>query len=62
MPQNVVPLMNTKVDDKARDQLAKVSRAPTTDELIAMNQRAQGDEKASASTIAKDWLDTKGLA
>ncbi|KXA68438.1 hypothetical protein HMPREF3223_00767 [Cutibacterium avidum] len=54
--------MNTKVDDKARDQLAKVSRAPTTDELIAMNQRAQGDEKASASTIAKDWLGRKGLA
>ena len=62
VPQNVVPLMNTKVDDKARDQLAKVSRALTTDDLIAMNQRAQGDEKASASTIAKDWLGRKGLA
>ena len=62
VPQNVVPLMNTKVDDKARDQLAKVSRALTTDDLIAMNQRAQGDEKASASTIAKEWLGRKGLA
>ena len=62
VPQNVVPLMNTKVDDKTRDQLAKVSRAMTTDDLIAMNQRAQGDEKASASTIAKEWLGRKGLA
>ena len=62
VPQNVVPLMNTKVNDKARDQLARVSKALTTDDLITMNQRAQGEEKASASTIAKDWLDTKGLA
>ncbi|MGK2309754.1 glycine betaine ABC transporter substrate-binding protein [Cutibacterium sp. V970] len=62
VPQNVVPLMNTKVNDKARDQLARVSKSLTTDDLITMNQRAQGEEKASASTIAKDWLDTKGLA
>ena len=62
MAQNIVPLMNKKVDDKARKQLAKVSRALTTDDLIAMNQRSQGDEKASAATIAKDWLAKKGLA
>ncbi|WCC80301.1 ABC transporter substrate-binding protein [Cutibacterium equinum] len=60
--QNVVPLMTTKVADKHRDQLAKVSHALTTDDLIAMNRRAQGGEKASASTIAKDWLGAKGLA
>ncbi|MSS45081.1 ABC transporter substrate-binding protein [Cutibacterium sp. WCA-380-WT-3A] len=61
VPQNVVPLMNRNVDDKARQQLSKVSQALTTSDLIAMNQRSQGDEKASPATIAKDWLAMKGL-
>ena len=62
VPQNVVPLLSKKVDDKARAQLARVSKALTTDDLIGMNQRFQGDEKASAATIAKDWLAQRGLA
>lgn len=62
VPQNVVPLMSSRVDSKARDTLAKVSKTLTTDDLISMNQRSQGDEKASASAIAKDWLSSKHLA
>lgn len=62
VPQNVVPLLSKKVNGKARAQLAKVSKVLTTDDLIGMNQRSQGDEKASAATITKDWLAKKGLA
>jgi len=45
-----------------RTRSARVSKELTTDDLIGMNQRFQGDEKASATTIAKDWLAQKGLA
>ncbi|WP_411913978.1 ABC transporter substrate-binding protein [Acidipropionibacterium timonense] len=61
VPQNVVPLMTSAVDAKARQVLDAVSAKLTTDDLIAMNSRNQGDEKASAQTVAKDWLKAKGL-
>jgi len=61
VPQQVFPLVSDRVPDSADERLNAVSDALTTDDLIAMNARNQGDEKASPSTIAADWLKEKGL-
>lgn len=62
MAQNVVPMISDKVaTDQVRQTLDKVSAALTTEDLLAMNARNQGDEKASPATIAKDWLQEKNL-
>ncbi len=62
LPQNVLPLINS---DAASDEVVKalnaVSAKLTTEALISMNGRNQGDEKASPATIAKDWLAENGL-
>lgn len=63
MPQNVVPLISTKAATQTvKDTLDKVSAALTTDDLLAMNSRNQGSEKASPAQVAKDWLKQKNLA
>ena len=60
--QQVVPIVTkSKVDSKLTDTVNKVSAKLTTDDLLAMNERMQGDEKASPKTVAKDWLDDSGL-
>jgi osmoprotectant transport system substrate-binding protein len=60
--QNVVPLIAESVNsEEITDVLNAVSAELTTDDLIALRERVEGDEKASASTAAKDWLDDKGL-
>ena len=41
--------------------LNAVSAELTTEDLIALRDRVEGDEKASAATAAKDWLAEKGL-
>ncbi|SEB79822.1 osmoprotectant transport system substrate-binding protein [Paramicrobacterium humi] len=62
LPQNVLPLVNKKVvTDELTSTLAAVSKKLTTEDLIAMNARNQGSEKASPATIAKDWLADAGL-
>ncbi len=61
VPQQVFPLVSDRVPESADERLNAVSKALTTDDLIAMNARNQGDEKASPSTIAADWLKEKGL-
>ncbi len=61
VPQQVFPLVSNKVPESADERLNAVSNALTTEDLIAMNARNQGDEKASPSTIAADWLKEKGL-
>lgn len=62
LPQNVVPLINS---DKATDEVAKildaVSAELTTKDLIELNGRNQGDEKAAPATLAADWLADKAL-
>jgi osmoprotectant transport system substrate-binding protein len=62
LPQNVVPLINS---DSATDEVAEilntVSAELTTEDLIELNGRNQGDEKASPDTLAGDWLADKGL-
>ena len=61
VPQQVFPLVSDRVPESADERLNAVSEALTTEDLIAMNARNQGDEKASPSTIAADWLKDKGL-
>lgn len=61
VPQQVFPLVSTKVPESLDETLNEVSEALTTEDLIAMNARNQGDEKASPSDIAADWLEEKGL-
>lgn len=66
LPQNVLPLMRTQsfagvADDKARKAIEEVQSKLTTADLLAMNLRNVGPEKAEPKTIAKDWLRDKGL-
>lgn len=61
VPQQVFPLVSSAVPESVDERLDEVSAALTTEDLIAMNERNQGDEKASPSTIATDWLTEKGL-
>ncbi|WP_235940704.1 ABC transporter substrate-binding protein [Paramicrobacterium fandaimingii] len=62
LPQNVVPLINSDAaTDEVVEALNAVSAKLTTEDLIDMNTRNQGDEKASPATIAKDWLADAGL-
>jgi osmoprotectant transport system substrate-binding protein len=60
--QNIVPLIAESVySDEIAEILNAISAALTTDDLIALRDRVEGDEKASAATAAKDWLEDKGL-
>ena len=61
--QNVVPVVREdRLSDEAQDALDAVSAELTTDDLIALNLRVSGDEKAEPATAAGDWLEDKGLA
>ncbi|GAA0195992.1 MULTISPECIES: ABC transporter substrate-binding protein [unclassified Aeromicrobium] len=60
--QNIIPLINdAKSSDVVEDALDAVSAELTTEDLIELNGRVDGDEKASAATVAKEWLEEKGL-
>ena len=60
--QNIVPLIaKDVVTDQVTETLDGISAELTTDDLIALRDRVEGDEKASASTAAKEWLEEKGL-
>jgi osmoprotectant transport system substrate-binding protein len=62
LPQNVLPLINSdKASDAVKDVLNTVSAALTTEDLIELNGRNQGDEKASPKALAADWLAEKNL-
>lgn len=62
LPQNVLPLINSDAaSDEVVTALNAVSAKLTTEALISMNGRNQGEEKASPATIAKDWLAENGL-
>jgi osmoprotectant transport system substrate-binding protein len=59
---NVVPVVNNKVDSPALEQaLNGVSKVLTTDELLAMNKSADIDRKSPVS-VAKAYVDQKKLA
>lgn len=60
--QNVIPLVSASVDSpELADVLNAISAALTTDDLIALRDRVEGDEQASAATAATDWLTEAGL-
>ncbi len=59
--QQVFPLVSDSVDESADETLNSVSEALTTEDLIDMNARNQGEEKAAPADIASDWLEENGL-
>lgn len=60
--QNIVPLLADSVyTDQLGEVLNGISAQLTTEDLIALRTRVEGEEKASATTAAKDWLTQKGL-
>lgn len=62
LPQNVLPLINSdKASDTVKEVLNAISAELTTEDLIELNARNQGDEKASPEALAKDWLAEKDL-
>ncbi|MGB5953368.1 MAG: ABC transporter substrate-binding protein [Ornithinimicrobium sp.] len=60
--QNIVPLLAQSVySEELEETLNAVSAEMTTDDLIALRERVEGEEKASAGQAATDWLEEKGL-
>ncbi|MGI8459473.1 MAG: ABC transporter substrate-binding protein [Propionibacteriaceae bacterium] len=60
--QNVLPLVADSIyTDELGNALNAVSAQLTTEDLIALRDRVEGKEKASAETAAKDWLASKNL-
>lgn len=60
LPQNVVAVVSSKVDDAAAAAIAKVNAALSAAELQKLNARSV-DEKLGSDVIAKDWLAEKGI-
>jgi len=60
--QNVLPLLSSSIDTpELKEALDAVSAELTTEDLIALRDRVEGDEQASANTAAADWLKEAGL-
>jgi osmoprotectant transport system substrate-binding protein len=60
--QNVIPLLSSSIDTpELKEVLDAVSAKLTTDDLITLRDRVEGDEQASANTAAADWLKEAGL-
>ena len=60
--QNVIPLLNSDIySDELAAVLNEISAALSTEDLIELRTRVEGDEKAQAMTAAQDWLDAEGL-
>ena len=60
--QNVIPLLNSDIySEELAAVLNEISAALSTEDLIDLRTRVEGDEKAQASTAAQDWLEAEGL-
>ena len=60
--QNVLPLLADSIyTEELADALNAISAELTTEDLIALRDRVEGDEKASAADAAAEWLTEKGL-
>ncbi len=59
-PDNVVPVVSDKVDDKAAEILNEVSAALTAEDLVNLNDQSVNEKKA-ADKIAEEWLNEAGL-
>lgn len=60
LPQNVIPIVSSKVDSTAANAINKVSAQLSTSELIGLNDRSVTEQLTSAR-IASDWLKQKGI-
>jgi osmoprotectant transport system substrate-binding protein len=60
LPQNVVPLVSSKVTSTASDAIDKVNAQLSADDLRNLNSQSVNEQKKSAD-IAKAWLSSKGL-
>ncbi|UBQ03805.1 ABC transporter substrate-binding protein [Curtobacterium sp. TXMA1] len=60
LPQNVIPVVSDKVDEKAADAIDEVNEKLTTEKLIELNEKSVTD-KEKASQIAKQFLQDEGL-
>ena len=60
-PDNVVPVVSEKVDDKAAAVLNKVSAALTEEDLVNLNSQSVNDQE-SAQKIASAWLEQANLS
>lgn len=60
LPQNVIPVVSDKVDEKAADAIDEVNEKLTTEKLIELNEKSVTD-KEKASEIAKQFLQDEGL-
>jgi len=59
-PQNVVPVVSDKVDDKAKEILNAVNAKLTSSDLVGLNSESVNDKKSSEA-IATAWLKKVGL-
>ncbi|WP_346845533.1 ABC transporter substrate-binding protein [uncultured Rothia sp.] len=60
LAQQVVPVVNARqVSVAAADALNEISALLTTEDLIALNDRVSGEEKANPATAAGDWVEEK---
>lgn len=59
-PDNVVPIVSKKIDDKAAAALNKVSAALSAEDLVNLNSQSVNDQ-LSATKIAADWLKQANL-
>jgi osmoprotectant transport system substrate-binding protein len=60
--QNVVPLLNTEgATDEMREVLNGISAELTTEDLLDLNSKNQGEDKTAPAELAKQWLTDKGL-
>ncbi len=60
--QNVVPLItDKKASDKVKKALDAISAQLTTQDLLDLNAKNQGADKAKPAELAKQWLTDKGL-
>lgn len=60
LPQNVVPLVSAKVDDKAKAAIDAVDAKLSTAELVDLN-RESSVEKKNTTDVAKAWLSEQGI-
>jgi osmoprotectant transport system substrate-binding protein len=61
--QNVLPIARDGgLSPEAQEALDAVSAELTTEDLIDLNLRVSGDEKAEPAAAAADWLEEHGLA
>lgn len=61
LPQNVIPLVGERVDDRAAAAIDAVNAALSAIDLQKLNARSV-DEQLKSSQIASEWLKEKGLA